>query len=378
MEFRDSLTLDAAGLKLTKDGFLVGEARVSRAGNVQVYYGSELGLTGDAAGKPFGVFRDPDVVFENDSMASLAGRPVTRGHPSAGVDAKNWRDLAKGQMGGTVRRDGEHVVASMAIMDAEAVKEIEAGARSLSAGYTVSLVADEGVAEDGTPFSFRQAGPLRFNHVAYLPDNNPRAGNTRFGDAAAPWGASPIHDHQPNKEPSMADLTTVVVGDSAVQIAASDAAKLDAFKATVKQSLTDAETKHATALAAKDAELAKRDATIDDLKTKVVTDADLDKRVQARADLISLASVIAKDVKTVGLSDADIRKNVVIAKRGDAVKDKSAAYFDAAFDILAEDAAKTADPVARALADGKPANLTNDNGQAAYEQRLSTAWKGGK
>lgn len=379
MEFRDSLTLDAAGLKLTRDGFLVGEARVSRAGNVQVYYGSELGLTGDAAGKAFGVFRDPDVVFENDSMASLAGRPVTRGHPPTGVDAKNWRDLAKGQMGGTVRRDGDHVIASMAIMDAEAVKEIEAGARSLSAGYTVSLVADEGVAEDGTPFSYRQAGPLRFNHVAYLPDNNPRAGNTRFGDAAEPWGASPIHDTQPNKEPSMADLTTVVIGDSAVQIAVSDAAKLEAFKATVKQSLTDAETKHATAIAIKDADLAKRDAAIDDLKAKVLSDADIDARVQARGDLVALAGAIANDVKTTGLSDADIRKAVVTAKLGDAaVKDKAAAYIDARFDILAEDAAKNSDPVARALADGKPANLTNDNGQSAYEARLSTAWKGGK
>ncbi len=43
-------------------------------------------------------------------------------------------------------------------------------------------------------------------------------------------------------------------------------------------------------------------------KGKILSDADLDKRVQARADLITKAHTIAKDVKTEGLSDAAIRK----------------------------------------------------------------------
>jgi hypothetical protein len=383
MEFRDSLTLDASGLRFTNDGFLVGDAKVSRAGNVQLYLGAELGLTDERASKPIGVYRDPNTVFDEKSMMSLAGRPVTRGHPAGVVTAANWKDLSVGQMGGVIRRDGEHVVAPMAIMDHAAAKEIEAGARSLSAGYTVSLVADEGVAEDGTPYQFRQAGPLRFNHVAYLPDNNPRAGNTRFGDAAgsgasAPsWGIAPLHDHTP-KEPPMADLTTVVVGDSAVQIAASDAAKLEAFKASMTKALADAENAHTVAVAAKDEEIAKAHAALDDAKGKILSDADLDKRVQDRGDLVALAGAIAKDVKTTGVSDADIRKAVVVAKLGDAaVEGKSAAYVDARFDILAEDAKKGADPVARALADGKPAPVT-DNGQTAYEARLGDAWKGAK
>ena len=116
MIIQDSLTLDASGLKLTRDGFLVGEARVSRAGNVQQYLGRELGLTGADATKSFGVFRDPDVVFDSSSLMSLAGRPVTRDHPKDEVTADNWSDLAKGQVGGVIRRDGEHVVAPMAIM----------------------------------------------------------------------------------------------------------------------------------------------------------------------------------------------------------------------------------------------------------------------
>ncbi|MDZ7905217.1 MAG: DUF2213 domain-containing protein [Cypionkella sp.] len=160
VQIRDCLTLDASGLSRSADGYLVGMAKVSRAGNVQQYRGSELGLTGDDAHKVFGVYRDPDVVFDEASMASLAGRPVTRDHPSVMVGAENWRDLAVGVMGGKVVRDGQHVVASMAIMDARAADEVESGARSLSAGYTSQIIKDSGVSPDGTPYQYKQGGPL--------------------------------------------------------------------------------------------------------------------------------------------------------------------------------------------------------------------------
>lgn len=380
MQIRDSLTVDAAGLTLTRDGYVVGEAKVSRAYNVQQYFGSELGLTGDDAGKVFGVYRDPDVVFDERSMLSLAGRPVTRGHPPGEVNASNWKDLAKGAMGATVKRDGEHVVASMAIMDHDSAKEVLDGARSLSAGYTVSVVRDEGVAPDGTPYQFRQAGELRFNHVAYLPDNNPRAGNTRIGDAWRDKGLAPITPS--TKEDKMSDaLKTVVLGDKAVQVAVSDVAAFEAFKAESAKALADANTAHAAALAAKDAELAKKDAELDAIKGKVLSDADIDKRVQDRADLIAVATVIAKDVKTTGLSDAAIRKAVVTAKLGDAaISGKTEAYIDARFDILADEAKKEAgaDPFARVVSDGlKPTGTAQTQTNDAWKKSVDdlNAWR---
>ena len=142
--------------------------------------------------------------------------------------------------------------------------------------------------------------------------------------------------------------------------------------ATATKALSDA---HATAIALKDGELAKKDATIDDLKAKLLSDADIDKRVTARADLISKAKSIA-DADYTGKTDADIRKAVVIAKLGDAaVAGKSSDYVDARFEILVEDAAK--DPVRQHFQaqDGKQKN-PNDNGQSAYEDRLNDAWKG--
>ena len=334
MIIQDSLTLDASGLALTRDGFLVGEARVSRAGNVQQYLGSELGLTGDDAGKSFGVYRDPDVVFDTASMMSLAGRPVTRRHPKEAVTAANWKDLAVGQMGGVIRRDGEHVVAPMAIMDAVAAQEVASGARSLSAGYTVDVVPSEGITEDGTPYQFKQSGQLRFNHVAYLPENNPRAGNTRVGDETRVGDrGDPDAERQPrNHGDRRMTLRTITVDGLPVETTDAGIAAIEKLRGLLSVSdaaLATANTTHTAALAAKDAELAKRDAEIADLKGKVLDGASLDVVVAERSAIVSKAKALDANVVTDGKSNAEIKRAVL----GDAAKDKSDAYVDAAFDL---------------------------------------------
>lgn len=132
--------------------------------------------------------------------------------------------------------------------------------------------------------------------------------------------------------------------------------------------LTDAQATHDAVIATKDAEIATKDAEIEALKAKVLTDADLDARVQARADLVAKAKSLVKDFDATGKADADIRKAVVVAKRGAAMADKSEAYIDAAFDLLAEAAP---DPVRGAIKDAKP----EGDAYAEQRQRLADAWK---
>ena len=139
------------------------------------------------------------------------------------------------------------------------------------------------------------------------------------------------------------------------------------------KTLTDAQAGHAAALATKDGELAKKDAEIDGLKGKVLTDAQIDQRVKERADLIATAKTIA-DADYTGKTADEIRKAAVAAKLGDAaIKDKPEAYIAARFDILAEDSAK--DPVRQHMLNNDTRVNPNDNGQAAYEQRMTDAWK---
>lgn len=363
MKITDSLTLDASGLKLTNDGYLVGDAKVSRAGNVQQYYGSELGLSGDESSKLFGVYRDPDVVFDNDSMMSLAGRPVTRGHPKDGVTAANWKELTVGQVGGVIRRDGEHVVAPMAIMDAQAVKEVASGARSLSAGYSVEIIAHDGVASDGTPYQFKQSGKLRFNHVAYLPDNNPRAGNTRIGD-----------DFQPSDEGGrkMPDMKTVVLGDRAVQVADSDVLAIEKFKADSAKALFDAK-----------AEADGKDEQIGQLKAELVkaqdaANIDIDALVAARTELVAQVKAIDADIEVAGKSDAALRKEAVAKQLGDsAVVGAGDAEIKGMFTVLARDSQSAQNPVAGAIKHGlkNVGDASHNMNEALAKANDFNAWR---
>lgn len=385
MQIFDSLALDASGLAFTREGFLTGDAKVARAGNVQHYLGRELGLKDDDASRVFGVYRDPETVFDEDSMRSLVGRPVTRGHPPKGVTADNWKELTVGQVGGRVVRDGEHVVAPMAIMDAASAKEVAAGARSLSAGYSVEIVADEGIAPDGTAYQFRQASPLRFNHVAYLPDNNPRAGNTRIGDSN--WGPTPLtqyelalvdrargqqHQHGDDHNPStrnhpMSDKTILVDGLSVVtnDAGAQAIGKLQQQLKDAQTAAGTAEAAHQAAITAKDAAIAKAEGERDALKAQVLSDADLDKRVQQRGDLVAKAKAV-HDTDYSGKTDAQVRQAAVVAKLGDAaVAGKHEAYVEALFDGLYTNA-KPQDPVVQAMRDSRAQpTQVKDNGYAA-------------
>ena len=171
----------------------------------------------------------------------------------------------------------------------------------------------------------------------------------------------------------MSDIKTRTVMVDGLSVETTDAGaqaidKLQRDLQTSRTALADANTAHTAAIAAKDGQIAKLEAERDDLKGKVLTDAALDARVQARADLIATAKAI-HDADYTGKTDADIRKAVVVAKLGDAaIAGKSEAYVDARFDILAEEAKK--DPVARVLRDGGVRTPTNDHGYEASVKAL--------
>lgn len=373
MKFTDAVTV--AGTRRTEDGYLIADANAVRTG-IQLYAGYEVGKPDMAVVR---VYRSEDEVRSVDSMRSFSHAPVTVDHPAEPVTADNWKDLAVGEISTAAAWDGNRISLPLILKDADAIKIVDGGKRELSAGYTCDLDWTAGVTPDGQTFDAQQKN-IRANHVAIV--NRGRAGpECKIGDADLhKWGAAPIHPTTDKETITMSDaLRTVVVDGLSVLTTDQGAqaiAKLQKDLASSAAKLTDAEKAHTEAIAAKDAELAKAHAERDAATAKVLNAAALDKLVQARGDLIATAKAIAADVKTDGLSDAEIRKAVVTAKLGDAaVKDKAEAYIDARFDILAEDAAKNADPVRRVLQSQDRTPLTNDNGQAAYEQRLADAWK---
>lgn len=187
MQFFDSAPV--AGTRRTADGYLVAEVRTARTG-LQTYSGAEAGQPS----KPtVTLFRPESEVFSHDSKASYAHKPITVGHPPAGVSAENWRQHAVGHVGDTVSRDGEFIRVPMVLMDAGAVAGIANGTREVSAGYTCDVDWTPGKTADGRAYDGVQRR-LRINHVAVVPRG--RAGpECRFGDSAlSPNGT----DHMTN------------------------------------------------------------------------------------------------------------------------------------------------------------------------------------
>lgn len=358
-------TVSLGDTRLNDSGYLEAFALTARTG-IQQYLGAEVGRP-DL--KVVNVYRDEKEVFSKRSLESFSKIPMTNDHPGQPVTAANWKQVAVGTTGDEVLRDGEYLKIGLKITDGDAVAAVQAGKRELSVGYSCELVWEDGEAPDGTKYQAKQTNIIA-DHIAIV--QRGRAGSrASIGDS---W---PQHTPTPEEKPMT--LKTVTVDGIPVEVTDQGAVVI----ATLQGRLADAATKlstteaaHATAMAAKDADLAKRDAEIDDLKSKQITDAQIDERVKARGDLIAKAKAI-HDGDYAGKSDAEIRKAVVIAKIGDAaIAGKTDAYIDARFDLLVEDAAK--DPVRQHLInqDGNPPK-PNDNGQQAYEQRLNDAWKGG-
>lgn len=353
LKFTDSAVV--AGTRRREDGALIVDARIARTG-IQLYRGSEVGRPDMAMVR---IYRPGAEVFAEDAMKSAAHRPITNDHPPEMVDSTNWKKYSVGQTGDEVTGEGIFIRVPLMVSDENTIKDIESGKRELSPGYTCKLDWTAGKTPAGDEYDASQR-EIRINHVAIV--QAARGGSeVRIGDDATSWGASPVITTPAERKGAqpMADITlrTVLVDGLSVSVTDQGAQAIDklikerdeARKATADAAkahetvVATLNADHAKALAAKDADLAKKDAEIDGLKGKVLDGAALDKLVASRANLITLAKAIAKDVKVEGLSDADIKKAAVTAALGDAaVKDKPQAYIDARFDILAEDAAKKA------------------------------------
>lgn len=361
-----------SGVRRTSDGYLVGQVACARTG-IQHYAGDEVG-------KPelglVAVYRPESEVFGKDSLASIAGKPLTNNHPPVQVDSKNWKEFSVGSVGNEILRDGEKISIPIMLMDEKAIADVEGGKRELSNGYTMDLVWQDGVAPCGTPYQAIQTN-IRMNHVAIV--DRGRAGHEcRIGDGAAKtWGARPTNPLKEVKTMSDKALRTVVVDGLSVETTDQGAqaiAKLQSDLNDANELISSVDSDHKKALEAKDKELATKDAEIDSLKAKQLSDSDLDKLVNDRAKLVADAQTLDDEADFSGMSANDIRKAAVIKVRGaDAVEGKSQAYIDAAFD-LALDAVKDQkpDPVRDALKHKAPKTV-QDNGQGDYEKRLRDA-----
>lgn len=346
MNFTDIVTV--AGTRRTGDGYLVADARVARTG-IQNYLGVEIGRP---EMRTVRVYRPGTEVFSEDTLKSAAHRPVTNEHPLEMVTSENWKKYSVGQTGDEIAGEGIFIRVPLMVSDEAAIQDIESGKQELSAGYVCDLDFTAGVTSAGEAYDAVQKN-IRINHIAIV--RRGRAGSkVRIGDAVAPWGCAPlaaprsVSDQHENKERMMSTKAITVDG---IGLEVGD--QVSELVAELQRQLADAKAQITAMDAAYQKAIAVRDAELDVAKASLVSDVEIERRAEARADLIGLARAIVGDVKTTGLSDAAIRKAVVVAKIGEgAVDGRSDAYIDARFDMLADAIRETSDLFAAAVKDG--------------------------
>lgn len=326
--FYDRATITGSA-RITKDGYFVADALVARADNIQDYRASELGLTDRDPNDVVRVFRPAAEVFHRDALASLAHRPVTLDHPSTPVQSTNWKKLAVGDVGDEVVRDGEFVRVPIKIMDSQAIDSVRSNRREFSLGYTAEMVADSGT-HDGQPYDF-VAKNFRYNHLAAV---RAARGGTELR----------VIDERSITPPSEKPKMKITIGD-AKDVDLSDGAAVALAVGALNTSLADAQTKVGsltadlatanTAIQTKDGEIA---ALKQQVKDAEVTPAKLQALADARADVITKAKTLAPTLATDGKTDAEIRKEAVTAKLGDAAKDMADAAIEGAFIAFTKDA----------------------------------------
>ena len=368
MNFTDTLTLD--GVKRTADGYLAASVRVARTG-IQLY-------TGDQVDRPdmeiVRVYRPEEEVFSDVAMRSYAHRPVTVDHPSEPVSATNWKDLAVGQTGDEVMRDGETVRVPMVLMDAAAINAVDAGKRELSMGYMAEIDWTDGVTPDGEPYDAIQRN-LRMNHLAIV--------------AKARGGSKlKIGDDNPKGDSAMTDFTKLVLDGITVNVPSSDAANVKAiFDAKDKEiagataSLSDAQTKLADMTEKKEEADGKVAALEKELEDAKISPEKLTKLVADRSALIEDAKRVLGDIKDVETLDAPAIKRAVVKKvLGDAATDMSDAEITGAYSVAIKSTGNSGDPVAGLLKDGGGLAVIDGGADDARKKMLAdraNAWKGG-
>jgi hypothetical protein len=396
---------DGAKVRRTNDGYMVATPRVARSG-IQLYYGSELGMTGDAANKVFKINRPEEEVFSTDSLATYGFKPVTDDHPAKEVTAETWKDYARGQVGGEVLRDQEFIRVPMAVMDSRTIKKVEGGKVEISVGYDCDIEMTAGTLTDGTAYDGSQKN-IRVNHVAIV-DAARGGAKLRFGDASASLpeanviftgdqkpGSKQQEDEKPMKIITVDGISVEVGTDQGGQI-------IDRHITALKTSATDAQTKladvstklaaantaletatakHVTEMAAKDAEVVTLKKQLDDSK---LTPAMLDQMVKDRAVTAGKARAVLGDKLVVdGKTDGDIMRQVVDAKLGDLAKGWSEEQVKVSFlsitaDVKPQDRALDTSAVLASAFSAAPSQVSDaaDKAYEARNARMENAWKG--
>ncbi len=302
-----------------------------------------------ATGKTIRELRPREEVFKPESLKTLVNKPHTDNHPPVMVNSRNVKQYATGKVYGDHKKadDGIHTESRLQVEDETAIRAIEAGKHEVSCGYHCDIEETSGVHPEWGPYDRIQRN-IVYNHLASVHRGRAGSGARVTADQSDErferFDACEIEEVQNTKENKpLMNLKKMRVDGREVEVA--EAAefvidtKLRADEAEIKslnQKIADLNTqisKDKAKLDEAQEKLTKQQAKIDEWEEKQRKDS-LEK-VCATA-----RKFLPKDFKFDGLSELDVKKAVVKAKRPEAKLDDEV-YVSARFDTIVEDEEKS-------------------------------------
>ena len=304
-------------------------------------------------------YRPPEEAFDEDSLKSIKGKPITLGHPGM-VSAENADKMPI--IGAAVSdgyRDGGAIRAEITLF------QLPTKARELSCGYSLDLDETPGTTPTGEHYDAIQRN-VRVNHIAIVPKG--RAGIARLNMD----GSQVIDEENPKEDNKMAEMTKIRL-DSGIEYECAPEVKVEIEKmrkdsADMKKETDKLQAKYD----ALDAELKKEKEgrKADAEKAK----ANFDEAIKARVELLKVAEA-HKVANADSMTDTEIKTAVIKAVRGDAINldGKSADYIEAAYDMAKADVKQHED----GMAEQRKATQTHDdeaqNNDAADDPEIAYA-----
>lgn len=160
---------------IDNDGYLVCERAIFGRVGVQQYLKGELGISGNP-NDVINVYRKPEYIFDEESLETLDGKPLTLGHPKVKVNIENYQKFAKGFVQ-NIQHDEHNIYGDIRVTDKEVRYLIEhKKMRELSLGYDMVLLQEDG---DENNYYCKD---IIYNHLALVKQG--RAGNAMILDEA--------------------------------------------------------------------------------------------------------------------------------------------------------------------------------------------------
>lgn len=315
--------------RITDEGYLETEAVVTRTG---------VFLYRNADGSTRRELRHPDEVFKQNSMASMRMIPITDGHPESKlVNADSAKSLQIGHVGENNKVDGRLIKAPLTITDSNSVAKVKSGKNQLSLGYTAEVIKEDGI-YNGQKYDCKQTN-IRYNHLAIC--SLARAGSEASikldeGDAIQLNDEDFETDsNYNNRERGKKDMFKINLDGIEYEAAAEVANAYKKAVARIDELSKESESKKGV--------LDEVTAEKERLKTKVdefdkTLNEKVNTAVKARVTIVDAAKkILEKETKLDEMSNADVKKAVILAVSKDAkLDDVSADYINARFDAALE------------------------------------------